>query len=256
MSRFLGLTSIAVLVFTLSGCVTNPFSRVEGSVPEPVVHSTAGIYRGELPSASGPGRILTLDLRLNGFARFIEDYQREEPFIQDGTWVLDGDLVRSSFLSARLVWKIHPEELRLHLPENQDYGTDGIRLKRVSGPGIVNIQWEWIKTVTPKEVFHVDHPENYTFLVDGNGGLGARLGCNVAGGESLLEYYDPADPGRGSIDLGSIFSTLMYCDDQDIADRFSRELQAAALFFLRDGLLYMDLFADSGTMVFRPVPFR
>ena len=60
--------------------------------------------------------------------------------------------------------------------------------------------------------------------------------------------YTADDSGSLSIEMGPM--TMAACPEGSRSDEFVRLLGGAALFFFESGNLHIDLFADSGTMVF------
>lgn len=89
-----------------------------------------------------------------------------------------------------------------------------------------------------------DNPENYTIQFLENGNVSIQADCNAITGT-----YDPES--NEFITLGA--STLAACPPDSIDDEYRMGLENAALYFFEDGNLYMDLFADAGTMMFAPV---
>lgn len=86
-------------------------------------------------------------------------------------------------------------------------------------------------------------PSRYTieFFEDGN--VGVIADCNVVRGT-----FDP--DSTEFITLGA--STLAACPPNSIDNEYKQALENAAIYFFEDGNLYMDLFADAGTMMFAP----
>lgn len=94
------------------------------------------------------------------------------------------------------------------------------------------------------ETLVIDDPARYTieFLPDGAATLQAD--CNRAGGSYIQ------DNSSLTIEIGRI--TRVACPPDSVADEFLRDLENAAIYFIRDGKLYIDLVADGGTMEFAP----
>lgn len=86
-----------------------------------------------------------------------------------------------------------------------------------------------------------DDPELYSIQFFEDGTVAVRADCNVGNG-----VFDP-----DSTDFITLQAfTLAACGPESIDDEFRQGLNDAALFFFEDGDLYMDLFADAGTMRF------
>jgi heat shock protein HslJ len=85
-------------------------------------------------------------------------------------------------------------------------------------------------------------PVNYTiwFLEDGK--VTVKADCNVKGGVYSTEGK------RLTIEI--THSTMAACEEGSLEEQFVRDLTGAAIFFLQDGDLYIDLNYDTGTMKF------
>ena len=106
--------------------------------------------------------------------------------------------------------------------------------------------WQWVLTITPVEKIAVSNPERYTVMLTDDGKLQARFDCNRGGGEYEIS--------EGKLSFGPLMSTRMACPPDTLDGPFMRDLQRVTSFFLQDGLLYLELPYDSGTMKFRPAP--
>lgn len=108
---------------------------------------------------------------------------------------------------------------------------------------VLNKTWQWEATVTPVERMEVPTPERYTVLLKDGGKIQARFDCNNGGGEYRI--------AAGRLTFGPLFSTRMACPEGSLDAPFMRDLQRAESFFVENGLLYLELPYDSGTMRFR-----
>ena len=111
---------------------------------------------------------------------------------------------------------------------------------------VLNKTWQWVSTITPVEKITVSSPERYTISLTEDGRLQARFDCNRGGGEYKIS--------AGKLSFGPMMSTRMACPPDSLDGPFMRDLQRVASFFVQDGLLYLELPYDSGTMKFRPAP--
>ena len=125
------------------------------------------------------------------------------------------------------------------------------RFIRVSGetrekntPEITGTVWQWVQTIYNDDRKVVPEEPNYTvqFLKDGT--LSVKADCNMKGGT----YSVSAEEKRLSIEL--THSTMASCPEGSLEDEFVRGLSGAAIYFFRDGELYLDLKYDAGTMKF------
>ena len=111
---------------------------------------------------------------------------------------------------------------------------------------VLNKTWQWVSTITPVEKIAVSNPERYTIMLTDDGKLQAQFDCNRGGGEFKIS--------QGQLSFGPLMSTRMACPPDSLDGPFMRDLQRVTSFFVQDGLLYLELPYDSGTMKFRPSP--
>jgi para-nitrobenzyl esterase len=102
--------------------------------------------------------------------------------------------------------------------------------------------WKWESTQTPVERFTPDDPSRYTveFLPDST--LVAQLDCNRGHGRYRMDGQ--------SIEIPPFAITRAMCPPGSLGDQFAKQLNAGRHWFFRGDTLYIDLFADSGTMKF------
>jgi len=111
---------------------------------------------------------------------------------------------------------------------------------------VLNKTWQWVSIITPVEKLAVSNPERYTIMLTEEGKLQARFDCNRGGGEYEIS--------ASKLSFGPLLSTRMACPPDTLDGPFMRDLQRVTSFFVQDGLLYLELPYDSGTMKFRPAP--
>jgi len=111
---------------------------------------------------------------------------------------------------------------------------------------VLNKTWQWVSTITSVKKITALEPERYTILLKADGKAQIRFDCNRGGGEVQIS------PGK--LSFGPLMSTRMACPSDTLDGPFMRDLQRVASFFVQDGLLYLELPYDSGTMKFRPAP--
>lgn len=119
-------------------------------------------------------------------------------------------------------------------------------LRSTDPQSVVNREWQWLATITPVEKITVAQSERYKILLTSEGRLQARFDCNRGGGDYQIS--------QGTLSFGPLLSTRMACppDTQDVV--FMRDLQRVQSFFTEEGILYLELPLDSGTMQFIPAP--
>ncbi len=104
--------------------------------------------------------------------------------------------------------------------------------------------WQWVGFTNPVEQYTIADPQNYTLSFNDEGSVKIQADCNI-----VLGSYT-SDGSSIQITLGP--STLMACDEDSQGDAFIQNLSSAAVYFFQDGHLFIDQFADSGTMEFAP----
>ena len=119
-------------------------------------------------------------------------------------------------------------------------GTVDLQAKEL--PNITGVVWKWQDFVTPVEKVLIENPEKYTFELQPNSQVSVLADCNSGSGDYVV------DGNKLSINITS--TTLALCESESHSDLFFRTLNEAALYFVEDGLLYIDLPVDSGTMSF------
>lgn len=110
----------------------------------------------------------------------------------------------------------------------------------------VGFVWKWEGTQTPVERIVPDDPTKYTleFLPDTS--VVAQVDCNRGRGAYNLDGQ--------SITIGPLAITRMACPEGSLDAKFLQQLEAARHIFFRGDTLFVDLFADSGTMKFSQLP--
>ncbi|MGD8804742.1 MAG: META domain-containing protein [Chloroflexota bacterium] len=111
-----------------------------------------------------------------------------------------------------------------------------------AAPSLTGAIWQWENFVTPVGIIEDVAPGQYTLRFNDDGTVNIKADCNQAGGTFTN------DETGFAIDLGP--TTLAECGPDSLSDDFLSALRAAAVPFFLDGKLYIDLFADGGTMRF------
>ncbi len=108
--------------------------------------------------------------------------------------------------------------------------------------GLTGVTWQWVSTTTAVEQITVSDPTRYTILFNADGTAAIQADCN-----QVTATYTTSGSSI-SITLGA--ATLAACPEGSQDQLFTTSLANAAIYFFLEGDLYMDLFADSGTMRF------
>jgi D-alanyl-D-alanine carboxypeptidase len=105
--------------------------------------------------------------------------------------------------------------------------------------------WMWTGFTDPTQQFDVEMPENYTLAFNEDGTVNIVADCNNAIGSYTL------DGSSLMIAVGPM--TLAACPPESRSDDFVKYLGVSAIYFFEDGNLYIDLFADGGTLELAPL---
>ena len=110
---------------------------------------------------------------------------------------------------------------------------------------LVDTIWLWDQTLMNNdETFVPDNTNNYSLQFNVDGTVSIQADCNNAAGT-----YTVAD-GSLNIVLGPM--TMALCPEDSLSEQFVAQLGGAAIYFMQDGKLFIDLQFDSGTMQFSP----
>jgi heat shock protein HslJ len=113
------------------------------------------------------------------------------------------------------------------------------------GPGsLVGTDWQWSAFTNPVEQFTVEDPQNYRLAFNDDGTLNIKADCNNASGSYTV------DGSSLNIEIGPM--TLAACPPGSLSDQFIKYLGFSAIYFFKDGNLFIDLFADGGTLELTP----
>jgi heat shock protein HslJ len=108
---------------------------------------------------------------------------------------------------------------------------------------VIGVEWKWLvsRYNNDTEARPAD-PGRYRLRLEPDGSLRVRVDCNQAGGRYRIE---------GSvIAIEVTHATLAACEPGSLDHTFRRDLGAAAIYFMRQGRLFLDLKYDTGTMEF------
>lgn len=90
-----------------------------------------------------------------------------------------------------------------------------------------------------------DPPENYTVEFFEDGSIVAKADCNQAIGSF-------STTASREITVASLATTSAACPPGSISDEYVQGLNDSAIYFFRDGNLFLDIQYDAGTMKFAP----
>jgi len=112
-------------------------------------------------------------------------------------------------------------------------------------PSLEGTKWQWVSTTTPVEEIAVKDPAKYTleFLPEGKATIQAD--CNRGNGTF--------NQTGASLYFSPFAVTKMACPGGSQDAEFLKNLEFVRIMKLEDGKLFLDLFADGGTMMFTKV---
>jgi uncharacterized lipoprotein YbaY len=111
--------------------------------------------------------------------------------------------------------------------------------------GLTNTLWQWQGTYASDWLL-TDDPTRYTVTFGDDGTLAVQADCNRGTGSYTVD--------GSSISIGLLATTLALCPPGSLDSQFLQHLQAANLYLLQDGELYLYLPAGAGTMAFAAAP--
>lgn len=106
---------------------------------------------------------------------------------------------------------------------------------------LVGPVWQWVQTLYNNDTKAMpSRPENYTLQFGTDGTVNVRADCNRKGGTYSLKDKQ--------IGIEITRSTMAACPDDSLENQFVRDLTGSAVWFMKDGDLYIDIKYDTGTM--------
>ena len=102
--------------------------------------------------------------------------------------------------------------------------------------------WQWVSFTNPVEQYAVQNSQSYVLTFNEDGTVSIKADCNNASGSYTV------DGSSIKIEVGPM--TMAACPPESRSDQFVKYLGFAAIYFYKDGHLFIDLFADGGTLEF------
>ncbi|MBK8988343.1 MAG: META domain-containing protein [Chloroflexi bacterium] len=109
-------------------------------------------------------------------------------------------------------------------------------------PELIDVTWQWTAVTTAVEQTQINDPTRYTIVFNADGTANIKADCNTV----LLNYAS----NNGQIATLQGISSLVACPEDSLDQQFLTLLNNAALYFFQDGDLFIDTFADAGTLQF------
>jgi heat shock protein HslJ len=111
-------------------------------------------------------------------------------------------------------------------------------------PALTGITWQWVEFTSANETIFVTRPQNFTLTLVADGSLSLQAECNSGGGSYTLSGQH--------ITFNDMMTTLMYCGDDSQDSLFLNLLSQVTSYVLEEGVLFLELPGDGGSMQFRP----
>ena len=105
-------------------------------------------------------------------------------------------------------------------------------------------QWEAFQDTADINNITVPDPENYTLTLNKDGTASIQADCNQ------VTWAYELDESRLSFDTTGP-ATLAMCAEDSLDQQFLERLGHTATFVIEDGVLYLNLWADAGNLVFQ-----
>jgi heat shock protein HslJ len=111
-------------------------------------------------------------------------------------------------------------------------------------PALVGVQWHWEQFQDTADInsFNVPNPGDYKIQFNEDGTANIKADCNNV----LAEYT--TDGSSLSLTMGP--STMVFCGEESLDNIYLARLAEVVSYVIQDGILYLNLFADAGNMVF------
>lgn len=144
---------------------------------------------------------------------------------------------------------VEPGEAQLETPAvNENEANTGDQAGEEGTPeaDVVGKTWLWERFDDSANLNNivVEDPSRYTLLLNPDGTYEVQADCNRAGGQYMLEGGGVAfEPGP---------ATLAACEPSSLSETYLERLSAAATYVMDGDRLVLNLWADSGNMVFAP----
>jgi heat shock protein HslJ len=111
---------------------------------------------------------------------------------------------------------------------------------------LTGVIWQWVSFTDPLQQITIEDPSRYTVAfeeaVGGSGQAVIKADCNDVGATYTVD--------GSSISIVTGPSTLAACPEDSLDQQYLANLSYAVIFFFDEGDLFLDLFADGGTMRF------
>ncbi|MBX3065374.1 MAG: META domain-containing protein [Anaerolineae bacterium] len=112
---------------------------------------------------------------------------------------------------------------------------------------LIGVQWRWQRFEgSDGSTLTVSNPERYSLLLNEDGTVSVQADCNVGGGTYT------SDSSALKIELGAM--TLAACAGESLSQRYVDYLANVSTYVFQDGMLVLNLAADTGNMIFSPTP--
>lgn len=113
---------------------------------------------------------------------------------------------------------------------------------------LAGTQWQLVEIQYMDDtVLKPDAVGKYTLRFGSDGSVSMKADCNMLGGS--YTYSSPS-----GLEFGPLRSSMAFCGEKSLYNRFSKEMPFVRSFVIKDGNLHLALMADGGIYQFSPLP--
>lgn len=189
-----GATAVALASTPIPVAPVEPNSKLVGS------------FSGILPAADAIGRVVTLDLAIDGTATMTTQFiGKGEQSIESGTWVADGDNAVVTFTQKdgqpednRITWTLQGHTLVTTAYDKAQYGEAGLPLSRVGSGEMIQASFEGVSFSFDSSLAQSAQgkylPPVPVQQAPALGGGSPQAIQFLFNNETLPDYFDPTKP--------------------------------------------------------------
>jgi para-nitrobenzyl esterase len=113
---------------------------------------------------------------------------------------------------------------------------------------LAGTQWQLVDIQYMDDtVIKPDASGKYALRFSNDGSVSIKADCNMLGGS--YTYTSPS-----GLEFGPLRSTMAFCGDKSLYNRFTKDMPFVRSFVIKDGNLHLALMADGGIYQFSPLP--
>ncbi len=127
-------------------------------------------------------------------------------------------------------------------------GTGTVQTGSPAADPLAGTQWQLVDIQYMDDtVLKPDAAGKYSLRFGTDGSVSIKADCNMLGGG-----YTFTSPS--GLAFGPLRSTMAFCGEKSLYDRFTKDMPFVRSFVIKDGNLHLALMADGGIYQFSPLP--